>query len=85
MDSSLIGKVEKARRYAQEQDRVQFREFALRFRGDHQAHEVTFREGTWACTCGYFPTHKACSHTMAVERMLRGMVATSPLVPNATP
>ena len=75
MDSSLIGKVEKAKRYAQENDRVQFSEFVLRFQGDHRAHEVTFRDGLWGCTCGYFPAHGACSHTMALEHILDGMLA----------
>ena len=74
MHSSLINKIEKARRYAEQQGRVQFREFVLRFQGDHRAHEVTYRSGRWGCTCAYFPTYGACSHTMALERILEGML-----------
>ena len=74
MDSSLIGKVEKAKRYAEEQDRACFTDFALRFQGDHRAHEVTYREGLWRCSCDYFPQYGTCSHTMAMERMLERML-----------
>ncbi len=81
MRSSLINKIEKGRRYAQQQGRVQFTEFALRFQGDHRAHEVAYRGGRWTCSCAYFPTHGACSHTMAVERILEGMLpATTPAI-----
>ena len=82
MHSSLISKVEKARRYAQQHGRVTFTEFALRFQGDHRAHEVTYRGGRWTCTCSYFPTYGACSHTMAVERILEGMLP-APVTPTA--
>lgn len=74
MDSSLISKVEKAKRYAQEQDRMVFSGFTLRFRGDNGLHEVNFRDGKWACDCGYFRSHATCSHIMALERVLHGML-----------
>jgi hypothetical protein len=35
MDSSMIGKVEKAHRYAQERDRFQFLTFQVMVRGDN--------------------------------------------------
>jgi hypothetical protein len=82
MDSSLIGKVEKAKRYAQQrEDRVRFSTFVVRFRGDHRAHELTFRDGSWRCTCDYFETYGTCSHRMAMERILDGMLP----VPATTP
>ena len=67
MDSSLIGKVEKAKRYAQEPERIRFKAFVLRFQGDHRAHELTYREGVWHCTCAYFVKRETCSHSMAME------------------
>ena len=33
MDSGLIGKIEKARRYAEERDRIQFSSFEAKFKG----------------------------------------------------
>ena len=75
MDSSMIGKVEKAKRYSLERERVSFSRFTLRFHGDHRTHEITFRDGIFHCTCDYFAKHAACSHSMAMERMLDGMLA----------
>ena len=83
MDSSLIGKVEKAKRYAQEFERARFTEFALRFQGDHRAHQVTYRDGSWNCSCDYFPVHGACSHTMAMERILDQMLPAKQPSPSA--
>lgn len=78
MDSSLIGKVEKAKRYALERERVRFSRFTLRFQGDHRTHELTFSDGAWRCTCDYFFRRDTCSHVMAVERLLEGMLPASP-------
>ena len=83
MDSSLIGKVDKAKRYAQEQDRISFSEFALRFQGDHRAHQVTYRDALWKCSCDYFPIHGTCSHTMAMERILEGMLPAAVPIPRS--
>ena len=74
MDSSLIGKIDKARRYAQEPKRVSLSDFSLSFRGDHDSHNVTYRDSRWHCSCSYFAGHGLCSHTMALERMLGEML-----------
>lgn len=74
MQSSVIGKVEKARRYAEEKDRVTFSNFRLSFRGDHNDYVVNYKGGGWDCTCSFFPLYGFCSHTMAVERILQEMV-----------
>lgn len=74
MNSSIIGKVEKARRYAQEQDRITFLDFAVSFRGDNDSHILGYREGNWHCTCNFFSKHGFCSHTMALQRILEEML-----------
>jgi len=74
MYSSLIGKIEKAKRYAQDRDRVTFNSFSANFRGDNDTHLVEYKEGQWSCTCYFFSIHGLCSHTMALQRMLEGMV-----------
>ncbi|MBI4233520.1 MAG: SWIM zinc finger family protein [Chloroflexi bacterium] len=74
MHSSLISKIEKARRYAQERDRIAIQEFTASFRGDHSSYAVTYRQGTWGCSCPFFSGHGLCSHTMALEHILEGMV-----------
>jgi hypothetical protein len=74
MQSSLIGKIEKAKRYAQETDRITFSEFSVKFRGEHDTYTTSLKEGKWSCTCAFFSTWKICSHTMAMGRVLGNML-----------
>ncbi len=74
MQSSLIGKIEKAKRYAQEQDRVSFAELSVTFRGEHSTYDVSFKDGKWHCTCNFFSSWGLCSHTMALQRILDKML-----------
>ncbi|HEY8490909.1 MAG TPA: hypothetical protein VIO14_07945 [Dehalococcoidia bacterium] len=74
MNSSLIGKIEKAKRYALERERVRFQELRVTFRGENDTHEVAFHDNRWRCTCDFFEGWGMCSHTMAMERILQGMV-----------
>jgi hypothetical protein len=74
MQSSLIGKIEKAKRYAQEKNRVTFRELTVKFRGENSDYDVTFKDGKWHCTCSFFSQWGLCSHTMALEKILENML-----------
>ncbi len=74
MDSSMINKIEKAKRYAQEPDRIRFDEFRVTFRGDHDTYTVSYNEGKWECGCHFFSLRGICSHTMALERILGPML-----------
>ena len=47
MHSSLIGKVEKANRYARELDRMTIDRLNLTFRGDNDTHHVSLDAGQW--------------------------------------
>ena len=74
MQSSLIGKIEKAKRYAEEQDRITFSELSVTFRGENDSYEISYRDGAWHCTCHFFSTWETCSHTMAMEKILGAML-----------
>ncbi len=74
MQSSLIGKIEKGKRYAQEPDRVDISELRLSFRGDNSNHEVTFEDSRWHCDCHFFAGWGTCSHVMALQRMFGAML-----------
>ena len=74
MQSSLIGKIEKAKRYAEEKDRITFSELAVRFRGENNDYDTSYRDGKWHCTCSFFSSWGMCSHTMAMERILAEML-----------
>ena len=78
MDSSIIGKIDKARRYAEEKDRVTITSLKATFQGNHNTHEVEFDTGSWICRCHFFSTRGTCSHTMALQRILENMLAREP-------
>lgn len=78
MQSSLIGKIQKAQLYAEETDRLDIQELSAKFRGDHDTYTVAYRDGHWSCTCSFFSQWSVCSHVMATQRML-GPVAPSEL------
>ncbi|MEJ2262278.1 MAG: SWIM zinc finger family protein [Anaerolineales bacterium] len=74
MDYGLIGKIEKAKRYAEERDRIRFESFSVTFDGENNPHTVNFQNGEWRCDCDFFQTRGRCSHTMALEQILQGMI-----------
>ncbi len=74
MNSSVIGKIEKAKRYAQERERIRFTTLSVHFHGENGDHNVELTSGRWHCTCDFFAGYGACAHTMAMERVLEGML-----------
>ena len=74
MQSSLIGKIEKANRYALETDRVTFSEFSVGFRGENSSYNTSYKDGEWHCSCQFFSSWGLCSHTMALEKILSNML-----------
>ena len=74
MQSSLIGKIEKANRYAQETDRITFSELSVKFRGDNNTYDTSYKEDKWHCSCDFFSHWGLCSHTMALEKILGSML-----------
>ncbi len=74
MDSGMIGKLEKAKRYAQERTRFKFSSFEVTVSGANNAHVVSYDRGKWKCDCDFFHTRGRCSHTMSLEIILEGMI-----------
>ncbi len=74
MNSSLIGKIEKAKVYATERHRMEVDGLHVRFHGENSDHEVAIVDGAWRCNCDFFEGWHVCSHTMALEKVLEGMV-----------
>ena len=74
MDYGMIGKIEKAKIYSEERERIEFEAFRVRIQGDNDSHSVGYNNGTWDCDCAYFASHAVCGHTMAMERVLKDMV-----------
>lgn len=74
MDYGMIGKIDKAKRYADERDRIRVDALTVTFDGANNPHTVRFQNGAWQCDCEFFQTRSRCSHTMALELILEGMV-----------
>ncbi len=74
MDYGMIGKIEKAKLYAEERERIQFESFRVKIQGDNNVHVVTYNNGIWNCDCDFFASRTVCGHTMAMERVLQDMV-----------
>ena len=88
MHSSLIGKIEKANRYARETDRITIDRLSLEFRGDNDTHRVELDVDRWQCTCHYFDSWGSCVHVMALQKIFGTMLPfdaqTSLLAPSET-
>jgi hypothetical protein len=85
MDSGMIGKILKAKQYAEERDRIEFNQFSVTLHGENSDHQVTYDRGEWNCQCSFFASHGVCSHTMALERVLDGMMQESEQETQAAP
>jgi hypothetical protein len=73
MDYGMIGKIDKAKRYAEQRDRISIESLTVTFDGENNPHTVHFQDGAWQCDCDFFQTRRVCSHTMALEKILAGM------------
>ncbi len=79
MNSGMIGKIEKAQRYAEERNRFRFSGLAVTIQGDNDKHEVRIEDGSLVCGCDFYAHTSVCAHTMAVERLLAGMLPGQPV------
>ena len=77
MYSSLISKIEKAKRYAEEPERITFETFDVRFRGDNGSHRVSLHGDDWSCECDHFHTTGLCAHVMTMQRIFASHLSES--------
>ena len=86
MHSDLIGKIAKARRYAQEPERILLDNLKARFRGGNNDHTIALSDDHWSCDCSFFRMWQTCAHVMAFQKIFDPMLApeareaTSPVV-----
>lgn len=73
MDYGMIGKIEKAKKYALQRDRFIIESLTVRFDGDNNPHTISLKAGMWQCDCDFFQTRGRCSHTMALEKIFEGI------------
>lgn len=74
---NVVSDVDKAMRYSEESDRLRLLSFEVSFRGDNDTHITAYNEGVWSCGCTFFHSRGVCCHTMALERILKGVIVSS--------
>lgn len=79
MDASMINKIQKAKEYAQEPERVTFDTLTLEFRGDNNTYTVSLGPDGWSCTCPGFQKYGICPHIMSLEKIFKPMLKRAPL------
>ena len=78
MHSSMIGKIEKAHRYAREPQRVHLAAMTAKFDGDNDIYTIELKDGEWHCSCHTFESHAVgdtCAHVMALQEMMKMMLS----------
>lgn len=78
MNSSFIRKVEKAKDYALQKERVNFQSCTIEFRGENSDHTITYEHGSWGCDCDYHIGRETCTHIMAMQMMLEDLLSEVP-------
>ena len=73
MNSSFMRKIEKAKDYALQRERVNISSCKAKFHGDNGDHTITYEAGKWHCDCDYHIGRETCVHIMAMEMILDGM------------
>jgi hypothetical protein len=79
MDYGMIGKIQKAKRYAEQRERIHIEALTVTFEGENNPHTVHLANGAWNCDCDFFQSRGRCSHSMALEIILEGMLPESVL------
>lgn len=71
---NIVSDVKKSKRYSEEPERITITAFSATFHGDNKDHQITYDDGVWTSTSSFFKAHGVGAYTMAMERMLQGMV-----------
>ncbi|MBZ0278786.1 MAG: SWIM zinc finger family protein [Anaerolineae bacterium] len=79
MDYGMIGKIEKAKRYAEERDRITFNSLEIEFKGNNNFYHISLTDSGWRCSCPGFQAHAICPHIMTMERLFKPMLKRDPL------
>lgn len=70
-DEDILKKRAKALRYATEPERYQLSAICVQMTSEHGTRHISYRDGKWSCTCEFFEVHNLCSHTLALEMIIK--------------
>ncbi|MGJ3239386.1 MAG: SWIM zinc finger family protein [Anaerolineae bacterium] len=79
MDTSLINKIQKAKEYAGQPERVTFSTLSVEFQGDNSTYDVHLGPDGWSCSCPGYSKYGICPHIMTLEKIYKPMLAVSPV------
>lgn len=79
MDTSMINKIQKAKEYAEQPERVTFHTLSLEFHGDNSTYHLALGPDGWSCSCHGFQKYSICPHVMAIEIMFKPMLKRDPV------
>lgn len=79
MDYGMIGKIEKAKRYAGEPERITFHTLVAQMQGDNDLYSIHLTPEGWDCTCPGYKSYHICPHVMMLEKLLKPMLKRPPL------
>jgi hypothetical protein len=79
MDTSMINKIQKAKEYAEQPERVTFHTLALEFHGDNSTYNLALGPDGWSCSCHGFQKYSICPHVMAIEIIFKPMLKREPV------
>lgn len=65
----LIGKIERARKYAVERERFKIDGAKAELRSEHGTRKMILKRRKWECDCDFFGENGICSHVIAVEEV----------------
>ena len=75
----MIGKIQKAKEYAEQPERVTFHTLVLEFVGDNSKYTVSLGADGWSCSCHGFEKYAICPHIMSLEKIFKPMLKRDPL------
>jgi len=78
---NIVSDVEKAKRYSAERERIRIVSFDCAFEGYSKTHHITYNRGKWTSSASFFARRGLCSHTMALEKILKGFVQPARIEP----
>lgn len=79
MDTSMINKIQKAKEYSHQPERVTFHTLSLVFKGDNNTYNIALGPEGWSCSCPGFSKYGICPHIMALEKIYKPMLKVNPL------
>jgi hypothetical protein len=75
-DPSIGHKIDKAKHYAEQPDRVALKVIEADIHGDNGEHHVSFSlAGGWQCqACSFFKLHGSCVHILTLQKVFNAML-----------